>query len=130
MQVIEHLGLEVDLKHGQFRVTDQRVRKLHVRAKEILCDAARNRRWIPARRLAAFTGLCQSVYLAVPAARLYLRELYFVLVEKRSWGAKVKISRAAKVDLEWWSRLPAMSGRKIWRSPTRAKLHTDSSMMA
>ncbi|KAK3259604.1 hypothetical protein CYMTET_31407 [Cymbomonas tetramitiformis] len=58
------------------------------------------------RRLASFTGLCQSVYLAVPAARLYLRELYFVLAEKRSWGAKVKISRAAPGDLEWWSRLP------------------------
>eukprot|EP00854_Cymbomonas_tetramitiformis_P034388 gene34388-biopygen28440 len=56
VQVIEHLGLEVDLKHGQFRVTDQR-----------------------------------SVYLAVPAARLYLRELYFVLAEKRSWGAKISV---------------------------------------
>ncbi|KAK3233099.1 hypothetical protein CYMTET_56584 [Cymbomonas tetramitiformis] len=132
-QVVEHLGLEVDLKLGQFRVTERRVHKIHTKAKEILCDAARNRRWIPARRLASFTGLCQSVYLAVPAARLYLRELYFVLAEKRSWGAKVKISRAARGDLEWWSRLPVMSrwnGRKIWRSPTRAKVHTDSSMTA
>ncbi|KAK3283103.1 hypothetical protein CYMTET_9181 [Cymbomonas tetramitiformis] len=132
-QVVEHLGLEVDLKLGQFRVTERRVHKIHTRAKEILCDAARNRRWIPARRLASFTGLCQSVYLAVPAAWLYLRELYFVLAEKRSWGAKVKISRAARGDLEWWSRLPVMSrwnGRKIWRSPTRAKVHTDSSMTA
>ncbi|KAK3288433.1 hypothetical protein CYMTET_4090 [Cymbomonas tetramitiformis] len=104
-QVVEHLGLEVDLKLGQFRVNDG--------------------------RLASFTGLCQSVYLAVPAARLYLRELYFVLAEKRSWGAKVKISHAARGDLEWWSRLPVMSrwnGRKILRSPTRAKVHTDSSM--
>ncbi|KAK3268079.1 hypothetical protein CYMTET_23396 [Cymbomonas tetramitiformis] len=131
--VVEHLGLEVDLKLGQFRVTERWVHKIHTKAKEILCDAARNRRWIPARRLASFTGLCQSVYLAVPAARLYLRELYFVLAEKRSWGAKVKISRAARGDLEWWSRLPVMSrwnGRKIWRSPTRAKVHTDSSMTA
>ncbi|KAK3260837.1 hypothetical protein CYMTET_30227 [Cymbomonas tetramitiformis] len=133
MQVVQHLGLEVDLKLGQFRVTERRVHKIHTRAKEILCDAVRNRRWILARRLASFTGLCQSVYLAVPAARLYLRELYFVLAEKRSWGAKVKISRAARGHLEWWSRLPVMSrwnGRKIWRSPTRAKVHTDSSMMA
>ncbi|KAK3242663.1 hypothetical protein CYMTET_47649 [Cymbomonas tetramitiformis] len=132
-QVVEHLGLEVDLKLGQFRVTERRVHKIHTKAKEILCDAARNRRWIPARRLASFTGLCQSVYLPVPAARLYLRELYFVLAEKRSWGAKVKISRAARGDLEWWSRLPVMcrwNGRKIWRSPTRAKVHTDSSMTA
>ncbi|KAK3277816.1 hypothetical protein CYMTET_14201 [Cymbomonas tetramitiformis] len=132
-QVVEHLGLEVDLKLGQFRVTERRVHKIHTRAKEILCNAARNRRWIPAMRLASFTGLCQSVYLAVPAARLYLRELYFVLAEKRSWGAKVKISRAARGDLEWWPRLLVMSrwnGRKIWRSPTKAKVHTDSSMMA
>ncbi|KAK3277511.1 hypothetical protein CYMTET_14487 [Cymbomonas tetramitiformis] len=132
-QVVEHLGLEVDLKLGQLRVTERWVHKIHTRAKEILCDATRNRRWIPARRLASFTGLCQSVYLVVPTARLYLRELCFVLAEKRSWGAKVKISRAARGDLEWWSKLPVMSrwnGRKIWRSPTRAKVHTDSSMMA
>eukprot|EP00854_Cymbomonas_tetramitiformis_P003867 gene3867-biopygen3808 len=36
----------------------------------------------------AFTGLGQSVYLAVPAAQLYLREVYFELAEKRNWGAK------------------------------------------
>ncbi|KAK3260600.1 hypothetical protein CYMTET_30444 [Cymbomonas tetramitiformis] len=47
-------------------------------------------------RLASFTGLCQSVYLAVPAARLYLRELYFVLAEKRSWGAKGGGDRVVK----------------------------------
>ncbi|KAK3244623.1 hypothetical protein CYMTET_45771 [Cymbomonas tetramitiformis] len=44
VQIIEHLGLEADLKHGQFHVTDQHVRKFYVRAKVILCDAARNRR--------------------------------------------------------------------------------------
>ncbi|KAK3276403.1 hypothetical protein CYMTET_15514 [Cymbomonas tetramitiformis] len=34
-------------------------------------------------RFSRFSGLCQLVYLAVPAARLCLRELYFVLAEKR-----------------------------------------------
>ncbi|KAK3248563.1 hypothetical protein CYMTET_41974 [Cymbomonas tetramitiformis] len=43
-QVVEHLGLEVDLKLGQFRVTERRVHKIHTKAKEILCDAARNPR--------------------------------------------------------------------------------------
>eukprot|EP00854_Cymbomonas_tetramitiformis_P001924 gene1924-biopygen1803 len=80
VQVVEHLGLEVNLKLGQFRVTERRVHKINVNAKEILCDAA--------RRLAAFTGLCRLVYLTMPVARLYLRERYFVLAEKRSWGAK------------------------------------------
>ncbi|KAK3246938.1 hypothetical protein CYMTET_43551 [Cymbomonas tetramitiformis] len=42
--IVENLGLEVDLKQGQYRVTEQRVRKINVRAKEILCDAIRTRR--------------------------------------------------------------------------------------
>ncbi|KAK3266617.1 hypothetical protein CYMTET_24769 [Cymbomonas tetramitiformis] len=80
-----------------------------------------------------FEDLFRSVYLALPTARLYLRELYFVLGKKSSWGSKVKLTRQAWGDLQWWAKLPATSrwnGRKIWRGPTRAKLHTDSSLLA
>ncbi|KAK3241448.1 hypothetical protein CYMTET_48799 [Cymbomonas tetramitiformis] len=107
--------------------------KIHLQSKALLSEASRQRRWLPARKLAAFTGLCQSVYLAVPPARLYLRELHFVLSTRRGWGAKVKLTRQAWSDIEWWLRLPAQSrwnGRKIWRSPTRAKVHTDASLFA
>ncbi|KAK3240701.1 hypothetical protein CYMTET_49480 [Cymbomonas tetramitiformis] len=75
----------------------------------------------------------ESVYLAVRAARLYFRELYFVPGKKRSWGSKVKLTRQAWGDLQRWSKLPVTSRwnvRKIWQSPTRAKLHTDSSLFA
>eukprot|EP00854_Cymbomonas_tetramitiformis_P022341 gene22341-biopygen23069 len=129
--LVEHLGLEVDLKAGQFRLTPARPQKIHLQSKALLSEASRQRRWLPARKLAAFTGLCQSVYLAVPPARLYLRELHFVLSTKRRWGAK--LTRQAWGDVEWWLRLPAQSrwnGRKIWRSPTRAKVHTDASLFA
>ncbi|KAK3267531.1 hypothetical protein CYMTET_23912 [Cymbomonas tetramitiformis] len=132
-QLVEHLGLEVDLKAGQFRVTPARLQKIHLQSKALLSEASRQRRWLPARKLAAFTGLCQSVYLAVPPARLYLRELHFVLSTRRGWGAKVKLTRQAWSDIEWWLRLPAQSwwnGRKIWRNPTRAKVHTDASLFA
>ncbi|KAK3269832.1 hypothetical protein CYMTET_21730 [Cymbomonas tetramitiformis] len=132
-QLVEHLGLEVDLKAGQFRVTPARLQKIHLQSKALLSEASRQRRWLPARKLAAFTGLCQSVYLAVPPARLYLRELHFVLSTRRGWGAKVKLTRQAWSDIEWWLRLPAQSrwnGHKIWRSPTRAKVHTDASLFA
>ncbi|KAK3241861.1 hypothetical protein CYMTET_48407 [Cymbomonas tetramitiformis] len=52
---------------------------------------------------------------------------------KKRWGAKVKLTRQAFGDLEWWKRLRdacKWNGRKIWRCPTRAKLHTDASLMA
>ncbi|KAK3262767.1 hypothetical protein CYMTET_28392 [Cymbomonas tetramitiformis] len=130
-QLVEHLGLGVDLKAGQFRVTPARLQKIHRQAKALLSEALRQRRWLQARKLAAFKGLCQSVYLAVPPARLYLRELHFQGIQ--GWGAKVKLTRQAWSDIEWWLRMPAQSrwnGRKIWRSPTRAKVHTDASLFA
>eukprot|EP00854_Cymbomonas_tetramitiformis_P034060 gene34060-biopygen8622 len=88
---------------------------------------------VQARELAGFNGLCQSVYLADPTARLYLHELYFVHGKKNSWESKVKLKKQAWGDLQWWAKLPATSrwnGRKILRSPMRAKLHTDSSLFA
>ncbi|KAK3287371.1 hypothetical protein CYMTET_5118 [Cymbomonas tetramitiformis] len=132
-QLMEHLGLEVDLKAVQFRVTPKRLQKIHLQSKALLSEASRQRRWLPARKLAAFTGLRQSVYLAVTPARLYLRELHLVLSTRRGWGAKVKLTWQAWSDIEWWLRLPAQSrwnGRKIWHSPTRAKVHTDASLFA
>ncbi|KAK3275460.1 hypothetical protein CYMTET_16413 [Cymbomonas tetramitiformis] len=110
-----------------------RLKKTHVKATALICRAARAQRWVQARELAGFNGLCQSVYLAVPAARLYPRELYFVLGKKRSWGSKVKLTRHAWGVLKGWSLLPATSrwnGREIWRTLTRAKLHTDPSLFA
>ncbi|KAK3269918.1 hypothetical protein CYMTET_21660 [Cymbomonas tetramitiformis] len=121
------MGLEVDLQEGIFRVTQARLKKTYSKATDLLCEASRERCWVPARKMAAFNGLCQSVYLAVPAARLYLQELYFVLAEKRGWGANV--TRQAFGDLEWWRRLRDQckwNGRKIGRRPIRAKLHTKS----
>eukprot|EP00854_Cymbomonas_tetramitiformis_P034267 gene34267-biopygen23376 len=87
-QLVEHLGLEVDFEEGLFRVTEKRLKKIHAKATAILCRATRERRRVQARELAGFNGLCQSMYLAVPTARLYLRELYFVLGKKSNWGSK------------------------------------------
>ncbi|KAK3238202.1 hypothetical protein CYMTET_51766 [Cymbomonas tetramitiformis] len=43
LQLIEHLGLEVDLRDGLFRVTAARVAKIHAQAKDIICTASRDR---------------------------------------------------------------------------------------
>eukprot|EP00854_Cymbomonas_tetramitiformis_P015010 gene15010-biopygen15455 len=40
-QVAEHLGLEMDLKDGLFRVTEARLWKIHLKAKALICRAAR-----------------------------------------------------------------------------------------
>ncbi|KAK3250582.1 hypothetical protein CYMTET_40044 [Cymbomonas tetramitiformis] len=56
--LVEHLGSEVDLKVGQFRVTPARLQKIHEQAKALVSEASRQRQWLPAWRLAAFAGLC------------------------------------------------------------------------
>ncbi|KAK3278968.1 hypothetical protein CYMTET_13127 [Cymbomonas tetramitiformis] len=88
---------------SEFRVTQARLQKIYSKATDLLCEASREKRWVPGQKLAVIAGLCQSVYLA-------------------AFG-----------DLEWWRRLRdafKWNGRKIWWCPTRAKLHTDASLMA
>ncbi|KAK3243701.1 hypothetical protein CYMTET_46659 [Cymbomonas tetramitiformis] len=44
-QLVEHLGLEVDLKAGQFRVTRAHLQKIHQQARTLLSEASQQRRW-------------------------------------------------------------------------------------
>jgi len=130
-QRLEHLGLEVDTKEGVFRVTDSRMLKIQVLAKQIIQESKRRARLVPKRKLAQFTGLAQSVYLAVAPARHYLRELHNVTSSRKGWSALVKVTKQAYRDLEWWKKVPAKwNGRAIWRAPDTALMHCDASKTA
>ena len=130
-QQLEHLGLLVDSKRGLFQVTPKRLHKIRACARELVCLSKRNARLLPVRRLASFVGLAQSVYLAVPPARHFLRELHVCIKTKQSWGARVRLSPQAYRDLQWWITLPQKwNGRAIWRSPRNAKLSADASKLA
>eukprot|EP00854_Cymbomonas_tetramitiformis_P034153 gene34153-biopygen16621 len=53
-QIVEHLGLEVELWEGEFRVTDARLKKICSKATDLLCEASRERHWVLARKLAGW----------------------------------------------------------------------------
>ena len=130
-QRLKHLGLEVDIVDGLFRVTESRMNKIQSLAKDIIQEAKRRKRLIPARKLAQFTGLAQSVYLAVAPARYYLRELHNVTSSRQGWSSLVRMTKQGFRDLEWWRRVPAKwNGREIWRAPDSAILHCDASEIA
>jgi len=130
-QQLEHLGLLVDSRRGLFCVTPQRLLKIRSLSHDLICRGKGNARWVSARALASFTGLAQAVYLAVPPARHFLRELHFCLRQKQNWGSRVLLSAQAFRDLTWWHRMPdRWNGRAIWRSPTNAVIHCDSSLFA
>ncbi|KAK3288248.1 hypothetical protein CYMTET_4267 [Cymbomonas tetramitiformis] len=75
VQLVEHLGLEIHLKESfecrwrGGRSTVPNLRKASAR--------------LSAKEPATFNGRCNSVYPAVPTARLYLHELCFAAATKR-----------------------------------------------
>ena len=130
-QRLEHLGLDVDLEAGLFRVPPHKLAALMRQAREILGLASREARLVPARLLAGFIGYAQSVYLACPSARFYLRALHDVLATRTSWGARVRLSRQALRDLGWWREIGSADvARAIWRAPEQSTLHCDASRLA
>ena len=127
-QAMQHLGLIIDTKAGEFRAPEEKLQKIAVEAKNLILQSVHRRRWVPAKRLAALAGKAQFLYLAIPAARFYLRELHTVLSTKSSWQGKVRVTKQLHRDLEWWTSVPSQqNGRPIWRAVETAYIHVDSS---
>lgn len=128
--VLEHLGLIVDTKAGKFLVSEARMAKIRRSARELEVLLRARRRRVPARRLAAFTGMAQSVYLAVPAARFFLRALHTDLGTRMGWSGTVTLGHQSRRDLRWWAEFGLhveQRGRSIWQLPDTAILHCDAS---
>lgn len=128
VQVLEHLGLEIDTRKGEFRAPPTKLAGISQLARAILGRAARDRRWVPVKLLSSLAGKAQFLYLAIPAARFYLRELHTVSSSKESWSARVKVTNQLWRDLQWWAEVPVRSnGRTMFRHVETAYLHVDSS---
>lgn len=128
VQVLEHLGLEIDTLKGEFRAPQAKLESISQLARTIQGRAARNQRWVPAKLLASLAGKAQFLYLAIPAARFFLREVHNVISTKTNWSAHVKLSKQVQRDLKWWASVPKTSnGRSMFRPVETAYLHVDSS---
>ena len=73
---IHHLGCGIDTRRGTYYVIHEKQQRLRKFAADLLGEGSRQRQLIPVRKLASFAGLAQSVILALPAARLFLRSLH------------------------------------------------------
>jgi hypothetical protein len=76
-QVVDHLGLTVDLQLGMFRAPHEMLRQLAQHASSMLGRAPSNAHWLPTRQLEAFAGKAQFL-LAIAPARFFLREMHNV----------------------------------------------------
>jgi hypothetical protein len=128
VQLGDHLGLTIDLQKGEFRAPAAKLNAIAALAKSIIYKASTNKRWVPAKLLAQLGGKAQFLYLAIPAARFYLRELHNVVSSKTNWSSSVKITRQLRRDLLWWTSVPSHNnGRSIFKPVETAYLHCDSS---
>ena len=128
MGLDDYLGFKVDTRRGLFLLTPRRVLKLRKTAHTILRLQASGARRVPARTLAAFQGLAQSSYLALPRARCWLRASYDDLAQMRSWRDSVRLSKQAVRDIREFTCLHSSKhvGRAIWLGPETAELSSDA----
>jgi hypothetical protein len=76
---IEHLKMTLDSVEMRFFIAEGKVGRARKVAAKLLEEAARGRRWVSKERLRSFVGLCVSLTMALPYARIYKRSLYWDL---------------------------------------------------
>eukprot|EP00873_Tetraselmis_striata_P038096 jgi/Tetstr1/458360/TSEL_044799.t1 len=126
VQYGQHLGVDIDTSTGYFYAPVDKLQRLARQAKQLLQRAARDARWLPVRELQSLAMRAQYLFLAIPAARFYLRELHDMVCSK--WGGRVRMTHLLRRDLQWWTAVPThANGRPIHRPVETAYMHCDSS---
>jgi hypothetical protein len=81
-QICEHLGLHIHTTTFTFRAHASKLHAIATFSRTLLQRSACDARWLPTRQLAVLAGKVQYLYLAIPTARFYLRELHHVLATR------------------------------------------------
>jgi hypothetical protein len=79
-------------------------------ARQLMQRATRANRWLSVKELQSFADKAQYIFLAIPAARFFLRELHSVLGDK--WGGRVRLTPQLRRDLKWWPQVPSHANGK------------------
>ena len=128
VQDLKHLGLGINTATGMFYATEDRLDRVNTVGRSLLTHARTQKGKVSARQLASFTGLTQSLYLAIPAARFLNRSLHDSLGKKTDWNGMVRLSNQARADISRYLALPVeWNGRPIIRPPDTAVLWSDAS---
>ena len=129
-QTCQHLGMLVETVKGEFHVPANKLARIRCMAKDILCHARPNKRYVSPKSLKSFAGLGVSLYIALPRARMYLRSIYDVQ-RHDSRKQHVKLSHQAIRDLQWWLQLSKeWNGKAFWRHPNHVVAACDASSFA
>ena len=107
---ISFLGFIVDSSKQAFRLSEDKRRKF-ARLRDQLLQS----RSVSVKSLQRFTGKVISFTLAVPAARLYTREVNSSISKGLKSSKPVPMTRNLREELEHWKFLDSWNGFLPWR---------------
>ena len=114
---VEYLGLTVDSLKQAFIVPRRKIEALAVLRKNILgCKKYTN-----VKTLQRFQVKCISLSLAVPAAKLFIREMSDAFASADSNG-RVSLTPALKEELSYWQFLDSWQDWLPWRDEKHVRL--------
>lgn len=121
---IMFLGLLTDTLTCSFRVPQEKRDKLRELRNTILQGSTTT-----IQTLQRFQGKCVSLMLAVPAAKLYIREMSAAIAAAAKESLEVAITQPLRDELQHWSFLDGWEGHVPWKSEyhQRITVSTDSS---
>jgi hypothetical protein len=120
------MGMDIDTATYYFFAPTEKLQKLAKQARHLHQCATRNNRWLFVKDLQSFASQAKYFFLAIQAARFFLRELQSVLGDK--WGGRVRLTPQLRRDLQWWTQVPNhANGKHIHRPVESAYIHCDNS---
>jgi hypothetical protein len=115
--IYEHLGLQIDTITSTFRAPPSQLHAIASLSWTLLQRFSRDGRSLHVRQLAVLAGRPQYLYMAIPAAHFYLRELHYVMGRT----GKTHLSIEARPPLV--NASPLRQQRPIHLLPNRDRLH-------
>ncbi|KAI8494118.1 hypothetical protein Bbelb_284650 [Branchiostoma belcheri] len=111
LQCLEFLGMESDSILTAFRLPERKKVSFAEHREGILSEDR-----VPVSRLQKITGKLVSFGLAVPATRLYCREMFHAISVAIKRKTDVRITGSVRKELEHWRFLDQWQGHIPWRS--------------
>lgn len=118
---VEYLGLTVDSVKQTFIFPGRKIDALAVLRKNIL----RCKKYTNVKTLQRFEGKCISLSLAVPAAKLFIREMSHAIASANDNG-RVSLTPALREELSYWQFLDSWQDCLTWRDEKNVRLSLSS----
>ncbi|KAI8480228.1 hypothetical protein Bbelb_420270 [Branchiostoma belcheri] len=124
VQCLEFLGMEADSVRLAFRLPERKKVSFATLREGVL-----NEQSVPIVKLQKLTGKLVSFGLAVPAARLYCREMFNAIRLAGKRGTEVRIEGSVREEIQYWRFLDQWEGHVPWRTEKHEsiELYSDAS---